>query len=83
MGFDYKFDYPNGLSFYVKMLYDFFLYEYGKRFKTSESFISRLKKIPYLAKTAAKLQMYNKELYRAKQLYESYFDKFSLLLKNK
>lgn len=80
MGYDYRFAYPHGLKFYVKYIYDTILYEYGKRYRTNQTLIKMLNRIPFLKKVASKLALYNNDLYQAEELANEYKQKFEKII---
>ena len=81
MGSDFHFKKNNLLSIF-KDWYDVFIYQYGKKFKTSSYVIRSLKKISFCRTFAAKLEMFNQELYGAEELYNSYHERFGKILRN-
>ena len=82
LGSDFHFKKKNVLSF-VKDWYDVCIYQYGKKIKTSEGVIHFLKTIPFCKTLAAKLEMFNQELYGFDKIYSEYYIRFRDLLNSK
>lgn len=64
------------MRFIIKYLYDYAMYEYGIRVKTPYCIIKILNTVPFLKNTAFKLDLFNKDLYKADKLLSMYKTKF-------
>ena len=84
MGVDYQLPFhKKKILSCIKNLYEIILFQYGKRVKTNMYVIKFFEHFPLLKNVAARLALYNKDLFQADKLMDDYYKRFCGILNKK